>query len=107
MTSVHNFPGLFLLLLQTFYFLASSTTKLVYLTAAMLFSRLLASALCLWGVQGLPSAVQEENSLSRRTVPAALVEHAAQAIKKYAVGTSRTSAYFSTTCYAKIAPRLT
>jgi hypothetical protein len=88
-------------------FSASSTTKIAYPTAAMLFSRLIASALCLWGVQGLPSAVQEENSLSRRTLPAAFVEHAAQAIKKYAVGTSRTSAYSSPTCYAKIAPWLT
>jgi hypothetical protein len=56
----------------------------------MLFSHLIASALCLWGVQGQP--VQEENLLSKRALPPNFGKHAAEAITKYAIGGAKTSA---------------
>ncbi|KAI8930547.1 hypothetical protein NX059_012159 [Plenodomus lindquistii] len=54
----------------------------------MLFLHLVASALCVLGVQGIPA--QGGDVLDRRTVPAKFVEHARAAIQKYAIGNTRT-----------------
>ncbi|KAF1962046.1 hypothetical protein CC80DRAFT_500374 [Byssothecium circinans] len=54
----------------------------------MLFFRLITSALCLWGVQGL--LVQEESSLSRRAVLKVILDYVVAAIRKHAIGALKT-----------------
>ncbi|KAF2276884.1 uncharacterized protein EI97DRAFT_501075 [Westerdykella ornata] len=54
----------------------------------MRFSRIITSALCLFSVQAL--TVPEGKSLNTRTVPGELFNHAKEAIRKHAVGATRT-----------------